>query len=473
MTAPTAATGLATAIVDRLRAMGRQPAFVCDDRTLDGETLAARIEAEAAIRVAPEMSSPILAVDLENDTEIVIRFLAGVRAGRTVAAFDPSWSKGRRDELLTALCAQPDAGVFLRRPLPEENPDGDFYIGFTSGSSGLPKGFRRSGRSWILSIEAANAAFGLSALDTVIALGNLAHSLFLFAVLHGLHLGATTRMAHRFRPDRALDMLLGESRAVVYATPTHLQALIDVARRAGASAPGVRMVLTAGAALSTETATAVAEVFPNARVHDFYGASELSFVTYATVGETPAGSVGRPFRGVTVDILDDTGRPCPVGTVGNVFVTSPFLFSGYAPEGPYPPKRHGQAVSAGDLGWLDEAGNLYLRGRSERMIVSGARKIYPERIEAILSAHPAVRRAAVIGIDDATRGQRLVGVIEPVDGAKAHGRDLARWCRNRLDGDEVPSRFLRVYEWPVTAAGKIDLPALTRAVAGGAGEPLP
>lgn len=452
--------GLAAAIVAHAAAKSDAPALICDQAAVSGRDLAAGIENAARL-----VRHAVHVVEMRNDAGSIMSFLGGVRAGRASAVFDPGWPRKMRDELLGALETDPV-------PTGAEDPGADFYIGFTSGSTGTPKGFRRSAQSWIDSFDAANRAFGIGAGDTVVALGNLIHSLFMFGVLHGLYVGARTRMLATFRPDRALQILGEEKSAVVYATPTHLQLLAAEAAKRGAALPGVSCVLSAGAPLAGVSGEGLKRLFPNARVFDFYGASELSFVTYATLGRTPPGSVGKPFPGVDIGILDSEGNACPAGETGHIFVASPFAFSGYVNAADDTLRRNGKAISIGDMGYLDEAGNLFLSGRADRMIVSAARNVHPEHIEAVLNANPSVAASAVVGIDDSTLGKRLVAAVVPKSGAELTRAKLSRWCRERLVAGEVPSRFVGLPDLPMTAAGKPDLNAVAMAVTDGRGEDL-
>ncbi len=458
-----AGRGLAATIALRAAEKGDRPALVIDAESISGAVLAGEIDA-AADKIA---GTAVHVVEMNNDLPSLTSFLGGVRTGRASAVFDPSWPVEIKQDLAATLASL----VPLPNGNDTEDPSDDFYIGFTSGSTGRPKGFRRPARTWIDSFRAADQAFGVGSGDTVIALGSLIHSLFLFAVLHGLHLGARTQMFGGFRPNRVLQDLQGAESAVVYATPTHLHSLIAEAGKNATSLPGVKCVLSAGAPLAGLSEDALRCLFPNARIFDFYGASELSFMTYAEIGDTPPGSVGRPFPGVEIQILDESGKTCPIGEAGHIFVTSPFAFSGYV-NAEDTLRRRGEAVSIGDMGYLDDAGNFYLTGRADRMIVSAARNVHPEHIEGALNACPSVAVSAVVGLDDDAVGKRIVAAVVAETGATLTRPDLVAWCRDRLIATDIPNRFVKVPEMPLTPAGKIDFQAVAAQLVDGEGEDL-
>ena len=456
--------GLATAIAVLAAEKGDSPALVVDGQSISGADLAAGIET-AADKVS---GGGVHVVEMHNDVRSLTSFLGGVRAGRVSAVFDPSWPQEMKRDLSAGLKEQQPPrsdGVFF------EDPSDDFYIGFTAGSTGRPKGFKRSAQTWIESFQAADRAFGIGPGDTVIALGSLIHSLFLFAVLHSLHLGALTHMLGRFRPNRALQMLKAAERAVVYATPTHLQSLIAEAGKNDVTLPDVKCVLSAGAPLAGLSEEALKQLFPGARLFDFYGASELSFMTYAELGKTPLGSVGQPFPGVDILVLDEKGKACAAGEPGHIFVSTPFVFSGYV-NAEDSLRRSGEAVSIGDMGYLDVAGNLYLTGRVDRMIVSAARNVHPEHIEAVLNASPKVAVSAVIGLDDEALGKRLVAAVVIEGDAPPTRSALVSWCRDRLIDGEIPHRFVKLQAMPLTPVGKIDFKAVAEILSSGGGEDI-
>ena len=97
----------------------------------------------------------------------------------------------------------------------------------------------------------------------------------------------------------------------------------------------------------------------------------------------PEASVGRAFSGAVVTIRDRAGRPLPVGKTGFVFVESPFLFMNYACEDASDLLRHGDAMSVGDIGFLDPRGFLHLVGRASRKIVTSGKNVYPEEVERL------------------------------------------------------------------------------------------
>ena len=325
----------------------------------------------------------------------------------------------------------------------------------TSGSAGTAKTIRRTQRSWIEGFRVNQALWSIGSADSYAVLGQLGHSLPLFGSLEAAHLGADLHMLSGLRPDRQRRALSQRRVSVLYATPTQIRMLAEVPpRRAPATVPSMRLVLVGGSKLDEATMGAAGEMFPNADIREFYGSAETSFVTIGGSG-TPPGSVGKAYPGVEIRV----GTEGLVGSVGEIWVRSPYLFEGYAGD------RHGTErwddgfLSVGEVGRLDGDGNLHLSGRTDRMVTISDRNIHPEEAERFLLRQDGVLNAAVVPEPDSRRGTRLTAFVRLSDG----GRDLdalARECRLAL-GSAAPGRIIECDGWPLLTSGKIDLAALT------------
>jgi long-chain acyl-CoA synthetase len=432
-----------------------------------------------------------VALHLPTGPALVLLFLAAARAGREAQVLDPDWPADMMRTILaqlsSALLVSSDARlagdktIILADPLlpfaqvaPALDASTDavaaaeadaltpFYVGFTSGSTGLPKGYRRHHRSWTESFRHDALEFGITPDDVILAPGTLTHSLFLYALVHGLNVGARVILCRRFRPDAVVRLIENEGATVLYGVPTQLQLTI----RAAGSAPlaSLRWILSSGAKWPTGAREPLRRLFPNARFAEFYGASETSFMTVAKADEgCPETSVGRAFSGAVVTIRDRTGRSLPAGQTGYVFVASPFLFMNYACGEPSDLLRHGEAMSVGDIGFLDSNGFLHLVGRASRKIVTSGKNVYPEEIERALERHPAVASAAVLGAPDSSRGERLVGLVHLRTNATVSAADLISHLRDALPLYKVPRVYASVSEWPLTRSGKTDFDRLRQA----------
>jgi len=441
-----------------------------------GGFLAAVQSVENTLRAKTPAGARV-ALLLSHPADILIAFFACARAGRIATVLDAAWPHPRIGDVLAAtepavciddlrvarMLAEPSASGLQyagHKPFPDETTD--FYAGFTSGSTGLPKGYVRSHRSWLESFRLSAPDFDSAGPGHIVIPGGLSHSLHLYGAVHGLHRGTSVTVLPRFDPRTVLNLVAADGvGAALYATPTQLQLIADAARHHG-PAPTPLLVFSSGAKWPDGARDSFAKVFPFARLVEFYGASETSFISFARPeDQVPPGSVGRPAEGVFIAV-GDPNHPLPAGVSGPLWVKSPLLFSGYICGDASGTAWRGGWLSIGDHGLLDAAGYLYLTGRENRMVITSGMNVYPEEIEAALISHPAVRLAAVLGVRDALRGARLEAFVELGGVLDDPPRALARFCRNILGPGKCPKRFHIYDKLPLTAGGKPDLQALGR-----------
>ena len=226
------------------------------------------------------------------------------------------------------------------------------------------------------------------------------------------------------------------------------------------------LVLISGARWMREHTPQLQALVPQARVTEFYGASEASYITWMDVADRAhPQTVGQPFGNVQLRIGPTPHCSLPVGEVGRIWLRSPMLFMDYvhALDGSAA-ELHDGWLTVRDMGWLDAAGQLYLCGRESRMLVTQGKNLFPEEVEAWLLAQPGVAQASVIGLPDALRGLRIHAVLHGADLPAATA--LAAGCRAQLEAFKTPRRWWRWQgAWPQTRSGKTDTATLQAAVA--------
>ena len=400
-----------------------------------------RLSFAALARAAAAVPGPAVGWVGESASHVdrLIEFCAIAGSGRAAGVADPDWPAAVREQVQASVAA----------------PPGDaFYVGFTSGSTGLPKGFSRSHRSWTRSFQACLDTFGPAAALPVVAPGSLSHSLFLFAMLLGLWTGAGVHVQDRFSAPACLDTLEALAACCLVAVPSQLMLLLAVGERRGRSVAGVRLILISGARWTRAETPRLRALFPAARIVEFYGASETSFVAWTDSGpELPETLVGRPFAGVEVAIRGGDGKS------GLIFVRSPMLFTDYAVGDDGSLVRDDGWISVRDMGFLDR-GLLHLVGRQRRMLVTQGKNVFAEEVEAVLERHPAVVAASVLGMADGLRGIRLAALLELRPGMALVPGDVAASCRPHLAAHKIPRILVAPPTWPRTVGGKTDHAAL-------------
>ena len=345
---------------------------------------------------------------------------------------------------------------------PAPTPDTAFYVGFTSGSTGRPKAFARSHRSWRESFRGLDELVRITERDLVAIPGSVSSSHFLFGALHALDHGADLdlRTVPGTRPWAGAP-----APDVVYVVPSLLTRMLDSCDGRERSP---RYLMCAGARLEPEVIGRASWTWPNAGLVEYYGASELSFVTIRCPGDgAPVESVGRAFPGVEVTVRDDDDRPVAPGVTGRVFARGPLTFSGYRGAVPVSAARRADdgAWTVGDSGHLDENGYLYVAGRGSALIITGGMNVQPEEVEGVLAAAPGVHEAVVVGVPDAQWGEIVVAVLTTGTGVDLRREDLRSLVAERLAAGKRPRRYLaHSAPLPLLPSGKADRIAIRESV---------
>ncbi|MFG3619808.1 AMP-binding protein [Nocardia sp. NPDC047654] len=322
-------------------------------------------------------------------------------------------------------------------------PGAELLVGITSGTSGEPKLFVRDQRSWATTLDRSDRTFDIGAGDRVSVPGVLDHTHFLYGALHALSRGATVDL-------RPVGDALKDGATHLYAVPTIAWDLV----RAGIGRfGGVREVLSSAARWPRTGREALREVLPNASLVHFYGASELSFVSFDRgLGGTDEKSAGELFHGVQARVRD-----------GLVYVRSDMLFDGYLTEDGVVGGPVDGWMTVGDRG--EVIGNrLRLFGRDSDMLIRAGLNVEPAAVEAALTAIPGVAEAACVGVPDARMGEAPAAAI--VVGAAAPGaEEIWRRLRATLPSPSMPVQVLVVDSLPRTPRGKLDRAALASTLA--------
>jgi long-chain acyl-CoA synthetase len=468
-----------------------QKAVVCDNTAISFQELHQAVTKQAALHNTS--IAACMVDDTHNTLQQLIAFLGIVQSGRCAAVTDPEWPAHIRHAVAEALPKAP----FQPRATLESDP---FYIGFTSGSTGTPKGFQRDHRSWVESFRVCAETFGMDQGLAVLAPGRISHSLFLFGMLLGLYTGAGTAIQHKFSASHTLATLQAGQHPCLVAVPSQLIMLLQWARhRRIAYVPQVRLILISGARWMRQHTPELQSLFPNARIVEFYGASETSFIAWKEAQEpASADAVGRPFSNVQLQIrpvdahalsekhsqTHTQSTHSQTNASGVIYVRSPMLFMNYvgAQYDPTAAARDGDWLSVGDMGYINAQGHLCLSGRLNRMIVTQGKNLFPEELENLLATHPSIANASVHALPDEVRGSQVVAVLQPShQGAQASHPDarapfsdvlkafpnahaLAKWCQQRTEAFKVPRQFWVCQSWPFTASGKTDHAQLAHAL---------
>lgn len=328
------------------------------------------------------------------------------------------------------------------------------FIGFTSGTTGSPKGYMRTHSSWIKSFEATKEAFQLNHMEHILAPGPFVHSLSLFALMHSLYNGATFHILQHFKAHKVLELCERIPNAILFVVPTMIESMLQLA------VPGqthIQALISSGGKWSEASIKKCREVFVGTKLYEFYGSSESSYISYVDVTtEDRSDSVGKPFPGVEISIRDEHFEEVSTGQIGQLFVRSELVFLGYhhLPEATKAVFQDGWLIT-GDYMCKDKDGFLYLVGRAKNRIISGGFNVFPEEIESVLQQHPAIQEVMVLGVPDDYWGEKITALVKWNGQQRLSLEEIKDYGRKHLAHYKAPKQIITMDQFIYTSSGKV------------------
>jgi acyl-CoA synthetase len=393
----------------------------------------------------------------QHDIFVELATVASLRVIYTLPgkdAADPATPPGARQF--------PRGAVEGERSSPLTDPDKVTYIAFTSGTTGVPKSVMHSDNTLLANARAMVEDWGHGPHTVLCSLSPASHHIGTVALDQALVAGCELVMTDMSAGVSPLDWIEQTGATYVMGVPTHAIDLLAELRRRGRERLGrVEVFYMAGASIPRETADRLLSM--GVTPQNIYGMTENGSHSYTMPNDPPdviTGTCGRSCRAYDARIFDETNRDVEVaqGIVGEIGGKGGTLMLGYfgnqiATEASF--NRDGFMMS-GDLGRIDENGNLQVVGRQKDIIIRGGHNIFPARIEDLALRHPGVLRAAAIPVPDDRLGERVcLMIVRGAGEVPSAGQMIEHLTKQGLSKYDLPEFYLAMEEFPLTASGKI------------------
>ena len=363
----------------------------------------------------------------------------------------PAWRRDLQGLGLDALYPPAEAPAILQ---------------YTGGSSGFPKGVHLSHRAIATNVSQREGLLPVGrGCERVLCVMPLFHS---YAMAMGLFLcgysGSTLVVLPSYHPERVLQAIAAHRISIFPGSPTIFTGLMACAAFEGSDWSSVHTCYSGSAALQAETMRRW-QAATGAPIYEGYGQTEAGPVLSFNPARGPVkiGSVGVPLAQTEVQVVDlETGRTVlPAGEQGEIRARGPQVMLGYhgLPAETAESLREGWLYT-GDIGEFDQDGYLFIRDRKKDLVIVSGFNVYPREIEEVLFTHPDVLDAAVVGQQDAYRGEVLRAFVVMRQGAVFDAQSLAGFCSDHLARYKVPAHFEQRQALPKTSVNKTDKKAI-------------
>lgn len=338
-------------------------------------------------------------------------------------------------------------------------------LSISSGSTGEPKICEWPEGAQVLVGKGIASRLKLSREDVAGIFAPIGGGAGAMAWLAASQVGCKMVLSDSMAAEVLLDLIERERISFVGTVPAILIRLLECPHLSRYDLRSLRVVRTGTAALLPAVA-AEAERRLRCIVAPAYGSMETVTISQAAVDD-PAeirlgGSVGKALDGMEVKVVDERGQEVSPGEIGELWVRGPGTSSGYFQDLEETARAWGELGKGGwfrmgDLARLDDQGNITLAGRKKEVIIRGGNKIYPTEIESLLSQHPKVLEAAVVGVSHPTLGEIACAFIIPRAGEEPTPEEVSAFLRGKnIASYKLPERAIVVGEFPRLDSNKVD-----------------
>ncbi len=327
---------------------------------------------------------------------------------------------------------------------------------YSSGTTGQPKGVVLSHGALAANAEALHEAWTFGPDDVLLHALPLFHTHGLFVATNTLLMNGTGMIFHT-RFD-AKGVIKDFAKATVFmGVPTYYTRLLSQPELSPEACRSMRLFISGSAPLLEDTFNAFAERTGHTIV-ERYGMTEAGIITSADPDRPrQAGTVGWPLQGVSLRIADDHDKPLRQGETGGVQIKGTGLFTGYWNK----PEKTAEDFTAdgyfrtGDLGRLEQNGQLTLVGRAKDLFISGGFNVYPKEIEQAIDALDVVEESAVVGLPHPDFGEAGLAVVVPAEGQQCDPKTIRDALKASLANYKVPKLIVKTDALPRNAMGKV------------------
>ena len=336
------------------------------------------------------------------------------------------------------------------------------HIMFTSGTTGLPKGAMLIHSAICRGFQTWCEVIGLRAGDRYLIVNPYFHAFGLNSgILACLMTGATNIPHAVFDVPSVMARVPEERITMLPGPPAIYQTILNHPDLDSFDMSTLRLAVTGAAAIPVEMILQMRARLGFETIVTGYGLTEGSGIAtmcrHDDDPETIANTSGRAIPDVEVQIVDDDGNELPRGEPGEIVVRGYNVMLGYLDD----PEQTAETIDAdgwlhtGDIGVMDEQGNIDITDRKKDMFIVGGFNAYPAEIENIMLAHPQIGQVAVIGMPDDRLGEVAVATVVPAPEADLSETDVIAWCRDQMANYKVPRRVRFTDALPLNASGKV------------------
>jgi long-chain acyl-CoA synthetase len=352
--------------------------------------------------------------------------------------------------------------------LPEPAEDGPpAVVLFTSGTTAQPKAVQLSHANLLSYVLQTTDPGSAAPDDAALVAVPPYHIAGIGSMLTNLYAGRRVVYMANFTAADWIRAVRDEDITFAMLVPTMLVRVVEELAAHQVGLPSLRALAYGGARIAPSVVAAALRLLPDVAFVNAYGLTETSS-TIALLGpedhrrsaasadpleRARLASIGRPVPGIEIQIRSEHGQPLPAGQVGGLWVRGPQVSGRYAGTGSV--LDAGGWFGTGDRAYVDAAGYIFILGRGDDTIIRGGENVAPAEVEDVLTAHPDVRDAAVIGAADLEWGERIVAFVVARDGAVLDLDRLRAYAGSELRASRMPSEIILRPELPYNATGKL------------------